>query len=133
MEDHNNVSVVARLTSDPELRQLQSGTSVCSMRVAFNTSQKNADGSWEDKGNFVNVTVWGGHGETCSKYLHKGSRVAINGRLGSRSWEQDGNTRSEVSITANRVQFLDPKEDRPQPTPPTQGPADTVTDEEAPF
>ena len=71
MEDHNIVSVVARLTSDPELRQLQSGTSVCSMRVAFNTSQKNADGSWEDKGNFVNVTVWGGHGETCSKYFER--------------------------------------------------------------
>ena len=111
MDDINSVTLVARLTSDPELRSLQSGQPVCSMRVAFNTSKKGQDGSWEDQGNFVNVAVWGAHGETCARLLTKGYRVALKGRLAWRSWESEGGKRSEVSITADRVQFLDPPKD----------------------
>lgn len=110
MEDINAVLLVARLTADPELRSLQSGQTVCSMRVAFNTSKRVND-SWEDQGNFVNVAVWGAHGETCVKFLSKGSRVALKGRLAWRSWESEAGKRSEVSITADRVQFLDPPKD----------------------
>jgi single-strand DNA-binding protein len=133
MEDLNTVVLVCRLTADPELRSLQSGQSVCSMRVAFNTSKKVGDG-WEDQGNFVNATVWGSHGETCARYLSKGSRVALKGRLAWRSWESEQGKRSEVSITADRVQFLDPpKEGTPvasQPSHPANAPVD---DDVVPF
>jgi single-strand DNA-binding protein len=106
------------------------------MRVAFNTSSKDqATGEWKDQGNFVNVAVWGAHGETCARFLAKGSRVALKGRLAWRSWESEGGRRSEVSITADRVQFLDPPKDSTpvaaQPSRPANAPADN--DEEIPF
>jgi single-strand DNA-binding protein len=109
-QDTNVVVLVGRLTSDPELRALASGTSVCSLRLAFNTSVKdNSTGAWEDKGNFINITVWGGQGENCAKFLSKGSKVAIDGALQWREWDSEQGKRSEVSIKADRVQFLDTK------------------------
>jgi single-strand DNA-binding protein len=111
-QDINIVALVGRLTSDPELRALASGTSVCSLRLAFNTSiRDNSTGAWEDKGNFINVTVWGGQGENCAKFLSKGSKVAIDGALQWREWDSEQGKRSEVSIKADRVQFLDTKQE----------------------
>ena len=103
----NVVVVTGNLTRDPELRQLQSGTSVCKMRIAVNTRRKSQDGNWEDKPNYFDVTVWGAQGENCASYLSKGRPVAINGRLEWREWEgQDGNKRQSVEIIADSVQFL---------------------------
>ena len=106
----SNINVVVttgNLTRDPELRSLQNGTSVCKLRVAVNTRRRNAQGEWEDKANFFDVTVWGAQGENCATYLSKGRPVAIEGRLEWREWEaQDGTKRQAVEIVANRVQFL---------------------------
>ena len=103
----NRVVVTGNLTRDPELRNLQSGTSVCKLRVAVNTRRKSAGGEWEDKPNYFDVTVWGAQGENCATYLQKGRPVAIDGRLEWREWEgQDGNKRQSVEIVADTVQFL---------------------------
>jgi single-strand DNA-binding protein len=103
----NVVVVTGNLTRDPELRQLQSGTSVCKLRIAVNTRRKGQDGTWEDKPNYFDVTVWGAQGENCASYLSKGRPVAISGRLEWREWEgQDGNKRQSVEIIADTVQFL---------------------------
>jgi single-strand DNA-binding protein len=104
----NRVIITGNLTSDPELRSLPSGTSVCKLRVAVNTRRKDgASGEWVDKPNYFDVTVWGAQGENCARYLSKGRGVAVDGRLEWREWEdQSGNKRQGVDIIADTVQFL---------------------------
>ena len=104
----NSVVVTGNLTRDPELRSLNSGTSVCKLRIAVNTRRKGQDGNWEDKPNYFDVTVWGAQGENCATYLAKGRPVAVQGRLEWREWEaQDGSgKRQSVEIIADTVQFL---------------------------
>ena len=103
----NRVIITGNLTRDPELRNLPSGTSVCELRVAVNSSRKDESGNWVDKPNYFNVKVWGAQGENCATYLSKGRPVAIDGRLDWREWEtQDGQKRQSIDIIADRVQFL---------------------------
>jgi single-strand DNA-binding protein len=103
----NVVVVTGNLTRDPELRSLPSGTSVCEMRIAVNSSRKDESGNWVDKPNYFDVTVWGAQGENCATYLSKGRPAAIKGRLDWREWEaQDGTKRQAVRIVADSVQFL---------------------------
>jgi single-strand DNA-binding protein len=103
----NRVIITGNLTRDPELRSLPSGTQVCELRVAVNSSRKDESGNWVDKPNYFNVKVWGAQGENCATYLTKGRPVAIDGRLDWREWEgQNGEKRQAVEIVADRVQFL---------------------------
>jgi single-strand DNA-binding protein len=102
----NRVIITGNLTRDPELRSLPSGTSVCELRVACNGRRRTAEGQWEDDPNYFNVTVWGGQGENCARYLSKGRGVAIDGRLNWREWETEGQKRQAVDIIAETVQFL---------------------------
>lgn len=104
----NHVVMTANLTRDPELRSLNSGMSVCSLRVATNTRRKNQQtGDWEDKPNFFDVTVWGKMGENCARFLTKGRPVALDGRLEWREYtDKQGNKRQAVEIVADNVQFL---------------------------
>jgi single-strand DNA-binding protein len=104
----NRVIITGNLTRDPELRSLQSGMSVCSLRVACNTRRKNNQtGDWEDKPNYFDVTIWGRQGENAAQYLSKGRPVALDGRLEWREWQdKEGNKRQSVEIIADNVQFL---------------------------
>jgi len=103
----NVVCVTGNLTKDPELRTLNSGTSVCELRIAVNSRRKDQSGNWVDKPNYFDVTVWGAQGENCATYLSKGRPVAIEGRLDWREWETpEGQKRQAVQIVANSVQFL---------------------------
>jgi single-strand DNA-binding protein len=108
----NSVVLVGNLTRDPELRATPSGTSVCSLRVAVNDRVKDpTTGEWGDKPNYFDVDVFGGQGERCAQYLAKGRQVAVAGRLRWREWEtQDGQKRQAVSIVADNVQFIGPRE-----------------------
>jgi single-strand DNA-binding protein len=108
----NRVVLTGNLTTDPELRSLPSGTSVCKLRVAVNTRRKGASGDWEDKPNYFDVTVWGAQGENCARYLAKGRPVAIDGRLEWREWETESQgKRQAVDIVADSVQFLGGRDD----------------------
>jgi single-strand DNA-binding protein len=111
----NVVVITGNLTKDPELSSTPSGTSVCRLRVAVNSSRKDPNGEWVDKPNYFDVTVWGAQGENCHTYLSKGRPVAIQGRLDWREWEaQDGSgKRQAVQIIANSVQFLGSRGDNP--------------------
>ena len=104
----NRVLLIGRLTREPELRALPSGATVCNLRLACNGVRKTPEGEYHEKPNYFDVSVFGGRGETVHRYMHKGSRVAIDGRLDWSEWESaDGAKRQGVEIHADRVQFLD--------------------------
>ena len=104
----NRVVLVGRLTRDPELRSLPSGSSVCSLRVACNESRLGADGERVEYPNYFDVSVFGAAGESVARFLAKGRRIGLDGRLQWREWEAaDGQHRQAVSIVADVVQFLD--------------------------
>jgi single-strand DNA-binding protein len=106
--DINRVTLVGRLTRDPELRHLPSGSPVLQMGLAVNGRQKDDGGNWVDKPNFFDVKVFGNQAEMLAQHLSKGRRVGIDGRLDWSSWEaQDGSKRSKVEVVAFTVQFLD--------------------------
>lgn len=109
--DLNRVTLVGRLTRDPELRQTAGGTSVCSIRLAV-TSRVNRGGEWSDQSNYFDVTVFGRQAETAETYLSKGRRIGVDGRLSWREWQaQDGTKRQAVEIIANDIYFLDSRGD----------------------
>jgi single-strand DNA-binding protein len=104
----NRVALIGRLTQDPELRALPSGQSVCNLRLACNGSRRDPDGGYQERPNFFDVAVFGTQAENVERYMHKGSRVAIDGRLEWREWEtEDHRRRQAVSVVAESVQFLD--------------------------
>jgi single-strand DNA-binding protein len=109
----NRVVLVGRLTRDPELRAVPSGSSVCSLRIACNSASKDATGDFVERPNYFDVSVFGAPGESVANYMRKGGRVAVDGRLDWREWEtSDGQKRQAVSIVADKVQFLDAPRDR---------------------
>jgi single-strand DNA-binding protein len=104
----NRVILIGRLTSDPELRALPSGLTVCNLRLACNGSRKGPEGEYIEKPNFFNVSVFGATGETIHRYMSRGRRIAIDGRLNWSEWETpEGGKRQAVEIVAETVQFLD--------------------------
>ena len=104
----NRVVLVGRLTRGPELSALPSGASVCDLRVACNTVRRDSDGEYQDKPNYFDVSVFGAAADNVSRYTHKGSRVAVDGRLESREWETSNQHKREaVSVVAGTVLFLD--------------------------
>jgi single-strand DNA-binding protein len=103
----NRVVLTGNLTRDPELREIPSGTALCTLRVATNTRRKDANGVWVDRPHFFNVKVWGAQGEAAAQHLSKGRPVAIDGRLEWSEWETaEGSKRQGVEIVAETVQFL---------------------------
>ena len=110
--DINRVTLVGRLTRDPELRHIPSGTAVLELGLAVNGRQQDDAGNWVDKPNFFDVKVFGRQAETLAQHLQKGRRIGVDGRLDWRSWEaQDGTKRSKVDVVAQNVQFLDSRGD----------------------
>ena len=101
------VVLVGRLTRDPELRTLPSGTSVCALRIACNGWRKDAE-TYVERPNYFDVNVYGAPAENVGAYMRRGSRVAVDGRLEWREWEtSDQQRRQAVSVVADTVQFLD--------------------------
>lgn len=102
----NQVVLMGNLTRDPELRQTPNGQNVCSFSLALNRSYKGADGNWQEATDYIDVVAWGPLGERVAQYLSKGRPCLVNGRLQSRSWDQDGQKRSKVEVVAQDVTFL---------------------------
>ena len=104
----NKVILIGNLTRDPELSQTNSGISVCRISIAVSRRYPNADGSRET--DFFNVTAWRTIAENCSKYLKKGSKVAVVGSIQNRSYEgQDGTKKFTTDIMADEIEFISTK------------------------
>jgi single-strand DNA-binding protein len=110
--DLNRVTLVGRLTRDPELRHTSGGQAVASIRLAVSSRARDEGGNWSDRSNYFDVTVFGRQAETATNYLSKGRRIGVDGRLSWREWEgQDGNKRQSVEVVANDIFFLDSRGD----------------------
>lgn len=103
----NQVTLMGNLTRDPELRQTPNGQNVTSFSLALNRSYKDQSGEWQEATDYIDIVCWGPLAERVAQYLSKGRRCLVQGRLQSRSWEQDGQKRSKVEVLATDVTFLD--------------------------
>jgi single-strand DNA-binding protein len=96
----NVVTLIGNLATEVELREVAGDKKVAGFLLAVDRAA--GDGGAD----FVHVAAWDRQGELCAEYLGKGSRVAIDGRLRSRSWEEEGKRRSAIEVVARRVEFL---------------------------
>ena len=116
----NHVTMMGRLTADPELRHTQSGIPVTSFRIAVDRNYADQEG--EVKTDFFDVTAWRGTAEIVCKYFTKGRMIAIDGRLETQSWvDRDNNNRVSVGIVAESVYFADSKREEREEEKPARG------------
>src|SRR5262245_58988618 len=150
-KDLNKVLIIGRLGKDPEMRKTNagSGSPVTTFTVASSRQWKDSNGDQRDETEWFNVVVWNKLAEICYQYLSKGSRVYIEGRLQTRSWEdpQTGQTRYKTEVVANDMIILDGRnqressaiDDYDQPRPSQRGergsytPPGDIGDEDIPF
>ena len=140
----NRVSITGNLTRDPELRVTAGGTQVLSFGVAVNDRRRNTQtGEWEDYPNFVDCTMFGTRAEAVSRFLAKGNKVAIEGKLRYSSWEKDGQRRSKLEVIVDEIEFMSQRQgaavpaaapvSTPAPAPAAVPPSVDLYDEDIPF
>ena len=104
----NQILLIGRCGTDPEMRYTPSGTAVTDFRLAVNNPTRGSDGEWKDETEWFTVTAWARQAESVNQYLAKGRRVFVEGRLSTRQWTgNDGQTRTNLEVRAFRVIFLD--------------------------
>lgn len=102
----NKLYIIGNLTNDPELRTTTAGVNVCSFTVAVNRRKK-VEG--QPEADFFRVSAWREKGENCAKFLSKGKKVCVIGPVAVRTYTgNDGNTRAQMEVTADEVEFLSP-------------------------
>ena len=107
---YNKVILVGNLTRDVEIRYTQSGSALAKVGIATNRRFKSATGEMRDETMFIDLTFFGRTAEVANQYLHKGSKVLVEGRLILEQWvAQDGTKRSRHSVTVENMQMLDSK------------------------
>jgi single-strand DNA-binding protein len=138
----NRVCITGNLTRDPELRSTAGGMAILKMGIAVNDRRKNPQsGEWEDAPNFFDVVVFGQRGESISRFLNKGSKVAIEGKLRWSSWETpEGDKRSKVEIIADDIEFMSSRTEgggggsyNAPSSSSSAAPVDPVVDDDIPF
>jgi single-strand DNA-binding protein len=112
MSDINRVVLTGRLTKDPELKSLPDGTPILSIRLAFSTRKRDAQGQWGDVSNYVDVSLFGQRAESLSRLLEKGRLIGVDGKLRWREWQtNEGEKRSAIDIDADSIELLGGKND----------------------
>lgn len=131
----NRVNISGNLTRDPEMRHTASGMQVLSFGMAVNDRAKDANGEWVDRPNFIDCTMFGARAEAVSRYISKGSKVAIEGKLRWSQWEKDGQKRSKIEVIVDEIEFMSRRDDVAQVSAqqPAAAPVPDVYDEDIPF
>lgn len=113
MPDFNNAIVLGRLTADPELKYVSTGTPVCSFSVAVSKKRPNKP----EETTFLDVECWSKLAEVVSQFCKKGRHVLVSGSLKQERWKDKttGQGRSKIKIVASQVQFIDSPNGEPQP------------------
>lgn len=107
MSGVNKVILIGRLGTDPEVKTVSGGNTVARLSVATSENWTDRDGQRQERTEWHRVVVWGKLAELCGKYLAKGRQVYLEGRLQTRSWEdQQGQKKYTTEIVASTVQFL---------------------------
>lgn len=110
MSGVNKVMILGNLGADPEVKQITGGNTVCKMTVATSEDYTDKNGQRQSNTEWHNVVVWGKLAELCGQYLSKGSQIFLEGRLQTRSWEdQQGQKKYTTEVIANKVTFIKTK------------------------
>lgn len=105
-------AIIGNLGNDPEMRYSANGSPFLRFNVASNFRARTPEGEWQDRTEWVRVTVFGQRAETLSQYLKKGSRVFVEGRLEARPWtDQQGQVRAGLEVVAGDVEFMSSRTD----------------------
>lgn len=127
----NHVALVGRLARDPELRNTQSGTAVCSFTIACD---RRPDKDGKREADFIACTAWGKSAEFVAKYFRKGQRIGLTGRIQVRSYDaQDGSKRYVCEVVADNVEFVESKAQSTAQTPAGPQEFQEVEEAELPF
>ena len=110
----NRVSLIGSLGSDPELKHTPQGVAVASFNIATNEGYKDQSGQWQDKTEWHRIVLWRGMAETASKFLKKGSKIYLEGKLQTRSWDKDGQKHYTTEIVGDKMEFLGGNNNNPQ-------------------
>lgn len=105
----NRVNISGNLTRDPEVRTSASGSAIMHFGVAVNDRSKNQQtGQWEDRPNYIDCTMFGTRAESVSRFLSKGTKVAIEGKLRWSQWDdrKTGEKRSKVEVVVDEIEFM---------------------------
>ena len=127
----NKITIIGNLTKNPELRSTQDGTPVCGFTVAVNrTKTKNNPDPGAD---YFNVNAWRGLGENCAKYLEKGRKVCVVGRVSLRTWEKEDKHGASLEVLAEDVEFLTSRNVEPSTTVDTASGMAIVEPDDLPY
>ena len=107
----NKAILTGRLTKDVELKSTTNGKSVASFTLAVNRDYKNAEGNYD--ADFINCVAYGQQAETISKYVHKGDRFGVEGKINTRNYEKDGSKVYVTEVKVDGFEFLESKKDKP--------------------
>ena len=109
LPDLNKIFLAGRLTRDPELQYLASGTPVCKMGLACSRKYRTKDGDQREETLFINLKAWNKTAEYCGEHLRKGRPVLVEGRLDSDDWEDKntGQKRTSFEVRIDRINTLD--------------------------
>lgn len=115
----NQITIMGRLTRDPELRYTQANTPVASFTLAVDRDYSGRDGKPKET-DFIDCVAWKSTAEFVNKYFPKGSMAVVNGRLQIRSWtDKDGNKRRSAEVIVGSIYFGESKHDKPEQAKPT--------------
>lgn len=129
----NKIMLIGNLGRDPEMNYTPNGTAVTRFSLAVNRVTKSASGERQEETQWFNIVAWQKLAETCNTYLHKGSKIFIEGRLQTRKYtDNSGIERTTVEVIASGMEMLTPKEKQSGASPDTSSEEDDLGDPDDP-